>query len=797
MMLRLAVVVALAIIALNPHDRTVKSVYRPSQVILVFDTSLSMGFQEKNPSQSKADPNNSHLTRQQAIIQAVSKLDLVAKLSKQHEVIIFTFDSKTEGPWHIIPSEFKPITAQEQTDEKETGPARVIAKTVKPEDVKWEDFLKPVGTETRLGESLLQLMRERKSGTLAGIVLFTDGGLNTVDPDDPETAARKSIKSANDFAKRQKIPLLVVGVGSTEKPINLRISRIEAPSDVNKGDAYHMTVFVQGSNLTGKTAQIVVSSRPEGTGDNAWQQVEDGVKTVQLGEDGIPVSEKFDFESKEEGSFEYRVQAKVTPEVLEFDQEDNTSLRKINVREQNMGVLIIASGPTRDYRFSKNMLFRHENINVDVWLQSVDANSAHLVVQDCDELMTEFPANFPNRPMADRGELSAGSHDATQYDVVLAFDADWLHNSFSETDGLNKLNHWVATQAGGMILVACEINTGELGGDTPNPALDPIRSLYPVILKRKLPGEFNSSRTPTKFETTDDGKLVGFLKLDEESESSNSFWEEFEGFYQSYPTDSAKAGATVYSYFNNPEYLGSEYGLPILMASQFYGSGKTLYLGSNESWRLRAIGEEYFDRFWTKVIREVGQGRMSRQSAFGTVMLERDTYFLGQTVRVLSHLVDARNDGLTDTEAKMEIIEPDKSILQPERKLLLDKTRPGYYSGSFRASRSGTYKIKVFNPSIAQEKPIVASIVVEVPNMEKNNPQQNVNVLRELSRDTGGNYFQLGKLDEQVVAKLRNRGEEVKVDERLRELWDVDLVMFLLVGLLSIEWLTRKLLKLA
>ena len=38
---------------------------------------------------------------------------------------------------------------------------------------------------------------------------------------------------------------------------------------------------------------------------------------------------------------------------------------------------------------------------------------------------------------------------------------------------------------------------------------------------------------------------------------------------------------------------------------------------------------------------------------------------------------------------------------------------------------------------------------------------------------------------------------EFLVDERLRTLWDRDWVMYLLVGLLSVEWLTRKLLKLA
>jgi hypothetical protein len=38
---------------------------------------------------------------------------------------------------------------------------------------------------------------------------------------------------------------------------------------------------------------------------------------------------------------------------------------------------------------------------------------------------------------------------------------------------------------------------------------------------------------------------------------------------------------------------------------------------------------------------------------------------------------------------------------------------------------------------------------------------------------------------------------EPSVDEQLRALWDRQWVLYLLVGLLGVEWLTRKLLRLA
>ena len=87
---------------------------------------------------------------------------------------------------------------------------------------------------------------------------------------------------------------------------------------------------------------------------------------------------------------------------------------------------------------------------------------------------------------------------------------------------------------------------------------------------------------------------------------------------------------------------------------------------------------------------------------------------------------------------------------------------------------------------------------VSLPNLETSNARQNVQLLRALATESGGTYLQLDERTAVELPKLLpNHGEEFLVDERLRTLWDRDWVLYLLVGLLSAEWLTRKLLKLA
>jgi hypothetical protein len=86
---------------------------------------------------------------------------------------------------------------------------------------------------------------------------------------------------------------------------------------------------------------------------------------------------------------------------------------------------------------------------------------------------------------------------------------------------------------------------------------------------------------------------------------------------------------------------------------------------------------------------------------------------------------------------------------------------------------------------------------VVLPNLETDNARQNAQLLRLLAEDTGGAYFKLDEAAVEIPKRLPNMGEEFQIDQQMRILWDRQWVMYLLVGLLSIEWLTRKLLKLA
>ena len=64
--------------------------------------------------------------------------------------------------------------------------------------------LLPQGTETRLGQSLRQLVNDERSTPVAGVVVFSDGGQNAgIDPSAAIATARDA-----------KIPIFTVGIGA-------------------------------------------------------------------------------------------------------------------------------------------------------------------------------------------------------------------------------------------------------------------------------------------------------------------------------------------------------------------------------------------------------------------------------------------------------------------------------------------------------------------------------------------------------------------------------------------------------
>ncbi|MCA9061530.1 MAG: hypothetical protein KDA96_00645 [Planctomycetaceae bacterium] len=802
---RLCVLAIVLLIALNPQQRTQISRIEKSRVDLLLDTSLSMaypaeeatspGASQGSPATPSADADVAQPTatsavptdasRAEAIGTALLQDGLLKQLSETHVVSLYTFDGGLSGPAAVVTDGKIRFVTEASSSRKSSasdsgGDSSVAQLSLDDADDAAESFdlagenvsrsltelLQPRGAETRLGESLHALIGQSAGRTLSGVVVVTDGRGNAgLDP-----------MQAHERASRSGTRLITLGVGSRRPQMNFWIAGMQSPTDVHNGDPFEINVVVQSSNANGESAVVRLFQQSAGSDGKDRRQVDE--KTIEIADSTVPVTVSFPQRITVPGQFEYVAMVElVDPQKSEITLADNERRREVEVTDRRMNVLLISSGPMRDYQFVRNTLFRHSGIESDVWLQSVTEENSDMVSQESRQLLLEFP----------RTEALLA-----EYDVIVAFDPDWSRLSTEQQEWLNR---WVERHAGGLIVVAGEIFTPRMAQDVE--AFKNIAVLYPVLLNRMLP-ELSLRQGADKawpVGLTPDGRSSEFLKItDEQGNASTELWTSFEGIYRSYPVRGVRDGATVLLEYGNPR-ARTELGQPPFLAAQFYGAGRTIFLGSAETWRIRQISPQGHQQFWTSLIREAGQARRSRGTTRGLLLLDRTEASPGQPVNIRAQLYNSQMQPLRTESVTMSIIDAEGRPVSVPDRLMADGRGNGQYVNNFRPPRPGSYRITVPIPESSDI--LQASIEVLLPNLESQEPTQNVALLRSLPENTDGGYLSLTDAASQLASMLPDRSEPSVVDEQLRTLWDKSWLLFAAAGLLAFEWAMRRIFRLS
>jgi len=736
--LRAAVWIGLLCVFLDPQERTESEIVRPSRIAILVDTSASMGF----PARTNGTETAAAGSRIETVRSILESGPLIQELRRKHEIETYSFDSKLTSRG----------TISRLSEEKEAA---------ERPDLNWKEWLTSSGQETRLGESLLQLIRETSGETLAGVVVFTDGASN----------GGIETSNAHAAAVASGTRIVTIGLGNTDKPANLQVQTVQAPTHAHVGDGFTITAFLTGQGLSGQNVTVELLGKDErATSPMTVLQT----KQATILEDGIPVGVSFRFDTKDPGRRIFNVRAMAGESVREFTLSDNEKpLPPIEITDRRTRVLLLAGGPMRDYQFVRNLYFRDRGMELHILLQSGDPQ----ISQEAEKVLTKFPAT--------REELF-------EYDVIVAFDPDWKAIQPGE---LELITEWLFQHAGGLILVAGDVNTPNLV--LARNDLQQVQSWYPVVLPRFYDPELlgDNSQQPWPIRLTREGGSSEFLNLNDGTGNEPSIWENFSGLYRCFPDEGIKPGGAVLAEHSDPRSIRGK-NAPALIASQFFGAGRVLYIGSAEFWRLRAIDESYYDRFWIKALREVGQGRLLRGSTRGLILLERSTYPLGSSVVVRGRVLDAQYQPLVQDRLSAELLDPRGQVLLSGLELNKIDERPGEYQGAFLAALPGRYRIKFNVPQSTED--VIGYVQVEVPNYEYLHPEQNQSELKRLATvENGGAYLTTEEAVSKLIELLPDQTSTKVQFDIPRPLWDRGWVMGLLVGFLATEWLLRKLLKLA
>ncbi|MFM7413757.1 MAG: hypothetical protein ACKO6E_11205 [Planctomycetota bacterium] len=724
--LRIAALAAVAVGLLGIERVAEHEVVLPSRVAVLVDASASMSLPA-----SAAD----EASRSQRAVELLVEQGALAELGKRHAVTVWRFADDVEAVSGVPAGGTAPWNAAD-----------------------WQARLAPRGVETRLGSALARVLADGPSGTLAGVLVISDGGGNA--GIDPVTAAK--------LAAQEQVKVQAIGLGAERPRDEVRIAELIAPARVFPGDRFAVTAFLQPHGLAGRTVRVELLAGPAIAGQDP--QPIDAVD-VLLGADGELMPVRFDVAGIEAAGRRILAVRVMDPAGgIGFDAVPRQA--EVEVVDRVTSVLLMAGGPGREYQFLRNVLSRDRSFAVDVLLGTASDGMS----QDARNVVDRFPEDDD----ALRG-----------YDVVVAIDPDWRG---VDPAAQARLERWVAEESGGLVLVAGPVHTESWLGD---PRSSKLRDLAPVEPRRVGPSwsAGGGAAVPRRLLFSRDGDEAEFLWLAETRAASEERWREFPGIYACFPIDRVKAGATEYARAAAPS--GSTGDL--FLVGQAYGAGIVVWVGSGELWRLRGVELAAHERLVTQLLRHVSQGRMLRGGRWARLMVDRDRCPVGSVVAVRVVVGDA---AAISRPPVGRVVAPDGAAvplaLEPE------PARPGTLVGSFVAAREGAWLVEV--DAVSGDERLERRVEAHLPERELAHPLLDRGVLERIAVTSGGSARFLvdapwSAADTAAVAaafpdRSRHEFETGGFDPTFKRRLNT-LLLTVAATCLCLEWIGRRLARLA
>jgi hypothetical protein len=479
------------------------------------------------------------------------------------------------------------------------------------------------------------------------------------------------------------------------------------------------------------------------------------------------------------------------------------------------------------------------------------------VVQDVpsERLLGQFPTRLES---SDKDEQL---YALDQYDAIVAFDPDWTQLSENQLKMVGRwVENGGGLVAVGGPINTLELARPKSFAAKLKPILDlypvvlsDVRiSDFDRDTREAWPLDFTGATPDMEFLKLDEGEEVKFL-----TDWDSFFYGPdgkkgsplVRGFYNYYPVEKPKSSAVVVARFADPAGKLKDGSLqPYLVTSSPSSNRRVVWVGSGEMWRLRSFNVSYHERFWMKLLRYAASNTMSRISKrirlymgsthIANKPIEFEGKFEGKDGEPLPpgpkvpSVQIAAPPGLADTVAPR----PFEMKAKPNSE--------GWFSGRFQVRAAGDYTLTVKNPETGDALTHRFSVKEANPEMDNTRPDfqtmyelaseaddvlgrmgdaERQELKRSLQRPRMENDAQADNKDDKMrlyfdlknapliagcmrpdVQTLRNRGPIEDLWDDSFVLWDresqpitMSYVLLTIVGLLSLEWLTRKLLRLA
>ena len=640
----------------------------------------------------------------------------------------------------------------------------------------------PSGQRTAIGSALDQALARVAARPVSGVVVLSDGR----SLDEPTRAAIRRLQG-------ERIPVHCVALGSAVPVGDLLVRRTDAPRLAFVNDPVPVRVDVErigGSGITRGTVRLI----DKATGRTIEEKPFTIDATAQPGAAAREAAASVTLRQAVTTPGVQQWSVEVVPETPGADlvRSNNTADVAVETIDRPMRVLFIDGYPRWEERYLKNLLVREKSISCSTLILAPDKK----FTQEGDVEIDTLP-DSPER--------------WAEYDAIILGD---VRPDVFTKDQLLQIRDHIAKRGAGLVWIAGAASLPMAWWGTP------LADLLPFT-KDAVDG--STIGVPSLIKPTPGAERLGILRLGDEGTDAwpaalsnfDAGWSQLRWVQRiepQYLKPTAEALAIAVTEAapapTAPGALAAQ-PFPVLLQMK-YGAGRIVYCATDEIWRWRyARGETLYERFWTPILRLLGRDALSRSGRPALLVISPEQAAVEQPVKVSLELLDQSlaDMGLSSIVVRLTRQEApsgdaggggkhggESSIdvsLRPEG------SQSRIYSTIWTPPEAGTWVAEVADGALAGRVPrgaVAASIRVSLPDDELRRPEADHELLARLSSETGGQMLTAENLSG-LPAYLPNRAVRSVVDQA-EPLSDTPLALILVVGLLTLEWVGRRVIRL-
>ncbi len=589
----------------------------------------------------------------------------------------------------------------------------------------------PVGTATGLRTTLRRLSERYRGQNLVGLLLLSDGN--------------DTRESGSEWASASwPCPIFTVRLEPAdgwEVEPDLRVESVNTPRRVVVGWDTRLNAVVSGQGTGGQLIQV--------------QLFKDGrlldERPTQVPPEGGSREVSFPLEHPAVGQFEYLVRA--LPLTGETRTNDNAIVVSVQVVDARNRLLYLEDVPRWESKYLTRALKANPNISALSFIRG--PGGRFMVIGEREEMTLELTAE-----------------QLARFKIIIVGDLDAETMTESRAEELRRF----VENGGSLILLGGSRAWGEGGF-----AATPLRSLLPVTRDWTRPAE----ESRFSLALTEEGRSHAAFA------SARDAWDRIPPVLSVFPGGRPAGGASVLLTARSAAGVDEP-----LVTVQRYGQGRVVSVLTDSLWRwqMDAGTEKAYPLFWNQMLEWLLPAEQETVGHAMDLFADTDQLFLGERIRLSAR--STGRDPLPDGAAVICEIETPGGRRIPLTMIARDVvTESGAafagYGAEYVPQEPGLHQAVA---RVAAEATTVESapyaFFVKAYTPESNPRPANVEILRILSRSSGGRFCEAGELRAALVGlKAETREEERSVFATRWNLWAVFVT---LVGLASLEWLARR-----